>query len=137
MTYKMFSIMVISFSLFLVSSCNNSSVGPNIMNITGTYSYKTIDSSGTILDSGILILTQIDSTITGEIHTQTESARLLGQIKYSGSLNFTENPAKILSPFWNGVWENESIQGYVEVDTGGRPTPVYRHKFIAIFIPDY
>ena len=136
MRKKIYLIIVISFSLFLTSSCSDSSVGPDMMNITGIYSYKTVDSSGSILDSGILILTQIDSTLTGEIHTQTGSAKLSGQIKYSGSLIFTENPEKLYSFYWWGVWENDTIQGYVGI-SASPPIPVHIQKFIAVHLPIY
>jgi hypothetical protein len=137
MIHKTLISIMIFCALVLLSSCDNSSVGPNLANITGTYAYKTIDSSGTTLDSGFLILTQIDSTLTGEIHTKTESATLQGQINYSGSLQFTVIPTKILSPFWSGVWESNTIQGYREVSTGAGPKPLSKQRFLAIYEGNY
>jgi hypothetical protein len=131
MINKMLTTIIVFCALILLSSCNNTSVGPNMIDISGTYAYKEIDSSGSILDSGTLKLTQIDSALTGEIHTQTESAMIRGQINYAGTIQFSEDPEKIISPVWIGLWQGDIIQGYVVISTGGPPIPQSKQKFLA------
>jgi len=132
MRYIMLFIVIMSGGLFLLSSCDNSNVGPYMIEISGTYAYQIFDSSGTVSDTGILVLNQVDSTLAGEIHSQTESYMIRGQVNSSGYVQFSEKPEKILSPFWYGFWQSNTIRGYVEVNTGGRATPLSKQKFLAV-----
>jgi hypothetical protein len=131
MRYKALGIIVVVSLLSMLSSCQNSGVGPALFDVSGTYAYQAFDSSGSASDSGTLIITQTDSTIGGEIRTNSISIAIQGEVNDTGYVQFTENPAKVLSHIWYGTDKGGVITGNVEVDTGGRDTPLSKQRFVA------
>jgi hypothetical protein len=114
-----------------VSSCQNSVSEANVAAVLGTYAYNAFDSSGVSVDSGILTLTGTDSMIGGQIHSQDFQFTIRGKISDSGAVEFSEIPEKILSPLWYGSYAAGTIRGFMQISTGGRPTPILKLKFVA------
>ena len=128
MKYSFVVKVIVVVALAMLNSCQDSGVGPTI---TAIYTYTAFGADEFKVDSGTLELTRNGSTLIGQINTRTIYAVIKGRVTPSGSIEFTENPEKTLSPYWHGTEQNGSIRGYVEFNTGGRATPLCKNKFEA------
>jgi len=98
---------------------------------TGFYTYQQIDTSGTVVETGTLNLSQNDSILIGALKTRSFATKIKGEIINSDSLRFWQSPPKVATLFWYGSFKNGVIRGTIALDTGGPPVPLFVAKFIA------
>ena len=119
-------VFILSIIVIIVPGCHKQTNPPTSSDSSGLYQYTAYDSTATIVVTGTMHFTRLDSVISGE-RNLTGSGREAGSGSISGSVN-SDGTITILFPsqqvgavYIVGRQANSSIKGDRYLDTGARP----------------
>ncbi|MGA9120267.1 MAG: hypothetical protein WB699_12965 [Bacteroidota bacterium] len=119
-------VFILSITVIAVLGCDKQTNPPNASDSSGLYQYTAYDSAATIVVTGTMHFTRLDSVISGERNLagsgqEAGSGSISGSVNSYGTITILFPSQQVGAVYLVGRQANSSITGDRYLDTGARP----------------
>ncbi len=123
---KSWLVFILSVGVLAVPSCHKQSDPSTSADTSGLYEYTAYDSSGTVVVTGTMHFSRLDSVVSGERNLtgsggEAGSGQIGGSVNSNGTITILFPTELIGAIYLVGRQNNTTITGDRYLETGGRP----------------
>jgi hypothetical protein len=123
---KSWLVFILSVVVLAISSCHKQANPSTSADTSDLYQYTGYDSSATVVVTGTIHFTRLDTVISGERNLtgsggEAGSGQIGGSVNANGTITILFPTEQIGAIYLVGRWDNTTITGDRYLETGARP----------------